>query len=124
MMATVLIIEENEDNMELISFILKGEGYDLIQAGTGEDGVDLALEHRPDVILLDIQLPGIDGYEVLKRIRGTDIGRSIPIIAMTSYAMAGDRERLLAAGCNGYIDKPISPDTVVKQIQATVEGFR
>jgi len=123
-MTTALIIEDNDDNMELISFILKNESYDLIQAKSGEDGVDMALEHRPDVIILDIQLPGIDGYEVLKRIRASEIDGSIPVIAMTSYAMSGDRERLLAAGCNGYIEKPISPEVVAKQIRAIIEKRR
>ena len=123
-MTTALIIEDNDDNMELISFILKNESYDLIQAKSGEDGVDMALEHKPDVIILDIQLPGIDGYEVLKRIRASEIDGSIPVIAMTSYAMSGDRERLLAAGCNGYIEKPISPEVVAKQIRAIIEKRR
>jgi len=116
-MTTALIIEDNDDNMALISFILKSGAYDLIEARTGEQGVDLALQHRPDVIILDIQLPGIDGFEVLKRIRASEIDGSIPIIAMTSFAMTGDREKLLGAGCDGYIEKPIDPATVLQQIQ-------
>jgi len=122
MMTTALIIEDNEDNMVLISFIMKQAGYELIEARTGEEGVDLALSCRPDVIILDIQLPGIDGNEVLRRIRASETGGSIPVVAMTSFAMTGDRERLLAAGCNGYIKKPIDPERVIEQIQDAVEG--
>ena len=121
-MTTALIIEDNEDNMVLISFIMKQAGYELIEARTGEEGVDLALSCRPDVIILDIQLPGIDGNEVLRRIRASETGGSIPVVAMTSFAMTGDRERLLAAGCNGYIKKPIDPERVIEQIQDAVEG--
>lgn len=116
-MTKALIIEDNDDNMVLISFILKQGGYELLEARNGEDGVDLALKERPDVIILDIQLPGIDGYEVLRRIRTSEVDGSIPVIAMTSYAMTGDRERLLAAGCNGYIEKPIDPGRVLEQIR-------
>ncbi|OIO71229.1 MAG: response regulator [Zetaproteobacteria bacterium CG12_big_fil_rev_8_21_14_0_65_55_1124] len=119
-MTTALIIEDNDDNMALISFILQKGGYDLIEARTGEEGVDLALQHKPDLIILDIQLPGIDGFEVLRRIRTSESNGSIPIIAMTSYAMTGDRERLLAAGCNGYIEKPIDPAKVMDQIRAVI----
>jgi len=119
-MTTALIIEDNDDNMALISFILQKGGYDLIEARTGEEGVDLALQHKPDLIILYIQLPGIDGFEVLRRIRTSESNGSIPIIAMTSYAMTGDRERLLAAGCNGYIEKPIDPAKVMDQIRAVI----
>jgi len=121
-MTTALIIEDNDDNMALISFILQKAGYDLLEARTGEAGIDMVLAHRPDFIILDIQLPGIDGYEVLKRIRSSEINGSIPIIAMTSFAMSGDRERLLASGCSGYIEKPFDPKSVIQQIKAVIEG--
>lgn len=120
-MKKALIIEDNDDNMALISFILHKAGFDLLEARTGESGVELALQHRPDVIILDIQLPGIDGYEVLRRIRASEIDGSIPIVAMTSFAMAGDRERLLTSGCNAYIEKPIDPNKVVEQIRTAME---
>jgi two-component system cell cycle response regulator DivK len=119
-MTTALVIEDNEDNMELISFILESNGYQIIKAWTGEEGVSLTLEKQPDFIILDIQLPDIDGYEVLHRIRGTTAGGDIPVIAMTSYAMAGDREKMLAAGCNGYIEKPIDPERVIEQIRRMI----
>ncbi len=123
-MSTVLIIEDNLDNMLLISDILEFNGYALLKAETGLQGVAMAKEHAPDFIILDIQLPDIDGYEVLNRIRANEETDSIPVIAMTSYAMAGDRERLLNAGCNGYIEKPIDPELVMQQIQQVIGDTR
>ena len=121
-MKRVLVIEDNENNMELITFILEESNYRTLKAENGQKGVALALQERPDFIILDIQLPDILGTEVLKMIRSSEIGDSIPIIAMTSYAMAGDREQLLAAGCDGYIEKPIDPITVMNQIEKVVGG--
>lgn len=121
-MPTVLIIEDTPDNMALMTFILHKHGYETIEAETGRKGIDLALAcPRPDFIILDIQLPDMSGYEVLVSIRNSKADGSIPIIAMTSYAMSGDRERLLAAGCNGYIEKPIDPRTVMEQIRKVIE---
>lgn len=117
-MPVALIIEDNPDNMALITFILRKNGYETIEAETGQKGIAQALaEPRPDFIILDIQLPDINGDEVLKLIRKSESSGSIPIIAMTSYAMSGDRDRLLAAGCNGYIEKPIDPMKVMEQIR-------
>lgn len=115
-MKRALVIEDNEDNMELITFLLEANGYQTLRAATGLIGVDLAVRKHPDFILLDIQLPDIMGTEVLQRIRASQVGHTIPIIAITSYAMAGDRERLLKAGCDGYIEKPIDPESVIAQI--------
>ncbi|MCK5003255.1 MAG: response regulator [Gammaproteobacteria bacterium] len=118
---TALIIEDNEDNMVLIAMLLQDAGYETICADTGLKGVQLALGQEPDFVLLDIQLPDINGAEVLKRIRALDADvAGIPIIAMTSYAMSGDREKLLAAGCDGYIEKPIDTMHVIDQIRAIV----
>lgn len=114
---TALIIEDNPNNMELITFILEAHGYQTLRAMTGGEGISMALSGKPDFVLLDIQLPDMDGAEALKAIRATDAGASMPIIAVTSYAMSGDRERLLAAGCNGYIEKPIDPLLIINQIQ-------
>jgi len=118
---TALIVEDNEDNMVLITTLLQTAGYESAWAKTGLKGVQLALEQKPDFIILDIQLPDIDGIEVLKRIRAldTDVAET-PVIAMTSYAMSGDREKLLSAGCDGYIEKPIDPMGVISQIKAIV----
>jgi two-component system cell cycle response regulator DivK len=121
-MKTALIIEDDDNNMELISIILESNGYQYIKAETGQKGIDLAIEKLPDFIILDIQLPDMNGLEVLKRIRASKADGSIPIIAMTSYAMSGDREKLLAAGCNGYIEKPIDPEKVMGQIQSILVG--
>lgn len=119
-MKRVLVIEDNENNMELITFILETHGCSVLKAVCGRAGVEAALRERPDFIVLDIQLPDIMGIEVLRLIRAAEAGRDIPIIAMTSYAMAGDEQRLLAAGCNGYIEKPIDPDRVIGQITRIV----
>jgi two-component system, cell cycle response regulator DivK len=116
-MKTALIIEDNENNLELIRFILEQAQYRTRFAATGLEGVQQALTIPPDFIILDIQLPDINGLEVLKRIRTHPVGKAIPIIAMTSYAMSGDKEKLLAAGCTAYIEKPIDPMLVVGQIQ-------
>ena len=116
-MTNVLVIEDNEKNRYLISFILKAAGYAVIEAVTGEEGVETAIREHPDLVLMDIQLPGIDGYETTRRIRASPGGTKIPIIALTSYAMTGDRERALAAGCTGYVEKPINPDTIMDEIQ-------
>ncbi len=116
-MKTALIIEDNPDNMVLIARFLEKFGYRTLQAVTGMEGFEMALQKRPDFIILDIQLPDIEGTEVLRKIRSSEIGNSIPVIAMTSYAMSGDREKLLSAGCDGYIEKPIDPDRVISQIR-------
>ena len=116
-MKTALVIEDNDNNMELITFIMESAGYATLRAFSGEEGLELSRNDAVDFVILDIQLPGIDGPEVLRQIRAHDATKDLPVIAMTSYAMSGDRERLLAGGCNGYIEKPIRPDKVVEQIE-------
>mgnify|MGYP003605019260 CR=1 FL=1 len=115
-MKRVLVIEDNENNMELISFILESHDCQVLKAVTGRDGYEQTVRERPDFVILDIQLPDIMGTEVLKMIRASPVGASIPVIAMTSYAMAGDEQRLVSAGCSGYIEKPIDPQRVMDQI--------
>lgn len=119
-MTTALIIEDNENNLELIRFILEQAGYKTRSAMTGLEGVQQVLSIPPDFVILDIQLPDINGLEVLKRIRASKISKDIPIIAMTSYAMSGDREKLLAVGCTSYIEKPIDPMLVIEQIEQAI----
>jgi len=116
-MKRILVVEDNEINMYLCSRILKSSGYEVIEARSGEEGVELTIKEKPDLILMDIQLPGIDGLETTKRIRKSEANGEIPIIALTSYAMAGDREKALKAGCTGYIEKPINPDTFMSEIE-------
>lgn len=116
-MKKILVVEDNEKNMYLMCYILEAMGHRPIRAVTGEQGVEMAVTERPDLILMDIQLPGMDGLEAIGRIRASEAGGTIPIIAITSYAMSGDRERLLAAGCNGYIEKPVNPETIMAELQ-------
>lgn len=113
---TILLIEDNEQNCYLMTFLLESYQFDVVVANDGLTGVGLAEQIKPDLILLDIQLPTMDGYEVAKVLRGIASLQRVPIVAVTSYAMVGDREKCLAAGCNGYIEKPISPETFVKEI--------
>jgi CheY-like chemotaxis protein len=103
--------------MYLIGFILRSNGYEVLEATTGEEGVELAIKEKPDLILMDLQLPGIGGLEATKRIRESEADGEIPIVALTSYAMAGDREKALKAGCTGYIEKPIDPETFMAEIE-------
>ena len=112
----ILIIEDNEQNLYLVTFILEKSGYRVFQARSGDEGVRMASVCEPDLILLDIQLPVMDGYTVARELRKIPVLAAIPIIAVTSFAMPGDREQALAAGCTGYIEKPIDPDTFISQV--------
>ena len=114
----VLIIEDNEQNRYLVTFILEANGYDVVQAKDGHEGIELAIQVQPSLILLDIQLPTMDGYAVARKIRTHTNLSAVPIVAITSYAMVGDRERVLAAGCTGYIEKPINPETFIAEVEA------
>ncbi len=116
-MKRILVVEDNETNMYLIRFMLEKSGYEVIEAKEGAVGVELAIKEKPDLIIMDIQLPDIDGLEATKRIRASEADGDIPIIALTSFAMAGDREKALAAGCTGYIEKPINPETIMAEIE-------
>ena len=116
-MKKILVVEDNEINMYLCGRILKNSGYEVIEARSGEEGVELAIKEKPDLILMDIQLSGIDGYEATKRLRKSEADGEIPIIALTSYAMAGDKKKALKAGCTGYIEKPINPETFIAEIE-------
>jgi two-component system, cell cycle response regulator DivK len=118
-MKRILIIEDTEDNRQIIGDLLSNAGYDLIEAVDGLEGVAAAEREKPDLILMDIQLPGIDGYEATRRIRAIPALASVPIIAVTSYALSGDEAKTREAGCDGYIAKPYSP----RQLLATVREF-
>jgi two-component system cell cycle response regulator DivK len=113
----VLVIEDNEQNLYLIRFLLEKNGFTVVEATDGEQGVEKANEIKPHLILLDIQLPKMDGYAVARELRKNSDLAGTPIVAVTSYAMAGDRERVLAAGADGYIEKPIDPEKFVDQIK-------
>jgi CheY-like chemotaxis protein len=118
-MKRILVIEDNDQNLYLVTVLLENSGHQVIPAHDGETGIRLADEDAPDLILLDIQLPVMDGYEVARRLRRLENVARIPIVAVTSFAMVGDREKAIAAGCTGYIEKPINPDTFISQI----DGF-
>jgi two-component system, cell cycle response regulator DivK len=113
----ILVIEDNEQNLYLITFILDKNGFSVISARDGQEGIDKACNETPTLILLDIQLPRMDGYEVARRLRQIDALKDTPIIAVTSYAMVGDREKSLDAGCTGYMEKPINPVTFLDEIR-------
>lgn len=119
-MKKVLVIEDNLDNMRLITYALERSGYEVIAAETGEEGVELAIRELPFFIIMDINLPGIDGLEATRRIRASKANGTIPIIAITSFAMFGDRGKVLEAGCSAYFEKPIDPLTIVKSIHAAI----
>jgi two-component system, cell cycle response regulator DivK len=104
----VLVVEDNERNMKLFCDVLEASGYRTLEATTGEQAVQLAIEHGPNLVLMDIQLPDIDGVEALGRVRTDERSASIPVVALTAQAMEGDRERFLAAGFDGYVSKPVN----------------
>lgn len=117
MTGRILVIEDNQDNITLIDYLLTAHGYEPLLARNGADGVRLAIEHRPDVVLLDIRMAGMDGYEVATTIKGEPDLCDVKIIAVTASAMIGDRESIVAAGFDGYIDKPIDPETFVASVE-------
>jgi len=115
----ILVVEDNEKNMKLFRDVLQAKGYETFEATSGEQAVELATAHIPDLILMDVQLPGIDGIEALARIQADERTNAIPVVALTAQAMSGDRERFLESGFDGYISKPVD---VLEFIQ-TVAGY-
>lgn len=122
MKQTILIIEDNEQNMYMLSYLLEQSNYTIIKAYNGKDGLKLAHENHPEIILIDIQLPDMDGYEICNKLSHNGLPKSTVIIAVTSYAMGGDKEKALEAGADGYLEKPINPDTFVNQMESIVKG--
>jgi len=117
MNAKILLIEDNPQNRYLTAFLLERRGHEVFQAESGPQGLEMAAQIRPDLILLDIQLPGMDGHAVARALKSDPHCKLIPIVAVTSYAMQGDREKSLAAGAEGYIEKPINPGTFVQEVE-------
>ena len=113
----VLVVEDNQKNLKLVRDVLVHHGFEVVEASTGEDGVRLAAETAPDLILMDLQLPGIDGVEALRRIRSDHTLGRIPVVAVTAFAMDHDRERALQSGFTGYVDKPISVRDLAQQVR-------
>lgn len=116
MTTKILYIEDNDQNFYLVHFILTAKGYEVTRARDGREGIALASSLRPDLILLDIQLPGMDGYDTARELRKDPSNERTPIVALTSYAMTGDKEKALEAGCTGYIEKPINPTLFTGQV--------
>jgi two-component system, cell cycle response regulator DivK len=113
----ILVVEDQEDNRQILRDLLGNAGYELIEAENGEEALAAVARQRPDLILMDIQLPVMDGYEATRRIRTNPDLKSVPIIAVTSYALAGDESKALAAGCDGYVSKPYSPRELLAKVR-------
>jgi CheY-like chemotaxis protein len=113
----VLVVEDNDKNMKLFRDVLQATGYTTFEATSGEDAVSVALAHQPALVLMDVQLPGIDGVEALARLRQDERTASIPVLALTAQAMSGDRERFLAAGFDGYLSKPVDVPELLQAVQ-------
>ena len=113
----ILVVEDNERNMRLFRDVLQAAGHRTLEASTGERAVELATDHGPDLVLMDIQLPGIDGVEALGRLRADERTRAVPVLALTAQAMEGDRERFLAAGFDGYLSKPVNIAELVDTVR-------
>lgn len=119
-MATILLVEDNADNRDIYRTVLEHFGYDVVEAHDGEVGIRLARERRPDLILMDISIPKVDGWEATRRIKSDASTRSIPVIALTAHALEEDRERAREAGCDGYLAKPVEPRRVVQEVERFV----
>ncbi len=121
-MPTILIVEDNEMNRDMLSRRLQRRGYEIVVATDGEAGVAAAAEHRPDLVLMDMSLPVIDGWEATRRIKADPATSAIPVIALTAHAMAGDREKAMAAGCDDYDTKPIEMPSLIEKIGRLLGG--
>ena len=114
---TILVVDDHEDNRRILRDLLRNAGYEVVEATTGEDGIAIAKARRPDLVLMDIQLPGIDGYEATRRIKADEALRRIPLIVVTSYALSGDDAKALAAGADAYVAKPFSPRAMLAKVR-------
>ena len=121
---TVLLVEDNEDNLVVYRTILEHVGFRVLEARDGEEGVSRAKENLPDLILMDISIPKIDGWEATQRLKADDNTKAIPIIALTAHALEEDRQKALQAGCDGYLAKPVEPRRVVQEVERFVGPAR
>ncbi len=118
----ILVVEDQEDNRKILRDLLTSADFEVIEAEDGEAGLLAAAAHRPDLILMDVQLPGIDGYEATRRLKGDALLRGIPVIAVTAHALNGAEQEARAAGCDGYIAKPISPRQLLQKVREYFPG--
>jgi two-component system cell cycle response regulator DivK len=118
----VLVVDDNQDSRELVVKVLKNKGYEMIEATDGEEAIEKAVGERPDLILLDISIPKLDGYEVTRRLKSREEFKETPIVALTAHAMKGDRAKALEAGCEGYISKPINIRELPAQVKSFIKG--
>ena len=116
----ILIVEDDIQSLYMLTFLLESNNYEVLQSNTGVDGIQKAKTYHPDAIILDIQLPEMDGYKVSRELKGNQQMKNIPIIVVTSFAMMGDRNKALEAGATGYIEKPINPDTFISQMESFI----
>jgi two-component system, cell cycle response regulator DivK len=124
MAARILLIEDNPANLELATYLLQTGGYEVLTAEDGEEGLALLEQQRPDIVVTDLQMPVLDGYEVLRRLREDPSFDAMPVIAVTAFSMSGDRAKVLSAGFDGYLSKPIVPEIFVSQIDAFLKAGR
>jgi two-component system cell cycle response regulator DivK len=118
----ILVVDDNQDSRELVVKVLKNKGYEIIEATDGEEAIEKAVGERPDLILLDISIPKLDGYEVTRRLKSREEFKDLPIVALTAHAMKGDRAKALEAGCEGYISKPINIRELPEQVKSYLKG--
>ena len=118
----ILVVEDNELNLKLVRDVLSHAGFDVVEATTGEQCVVLAAECRPDLVLMDLQLPGIDGTEAMRRLRSDPLTQQVPVVAVTAFAMADDREQAIRSGFDGYLAKPISARQLASQVRGYLDG--
>jgi two-component system cell cycle response regulator DivK len=118
----ILIVEDNEDSRELVAKVLRNKGYLIVEAVDGEEAIDKVVSEKPDLVLLDISIPKLDGYEVARRLKSMEDVKDIPIVAVTAHAMKGDREKVIAAGFEGYISKPVNVRELPDQVKSYLRG--
>ncbi|PKQ37818.1 MAG: two-component system response regulator [Actinobacteria bacterium HGW-Actinobacteria-1] len=117
MVRKILLVEDNPQNRYLVTFLLEKNGYDVVVAEDGEEAISAVAEHVPDLILMDVQLPKLDGYEATRRIKSDQRFASIPLVALTAHSMKGDRGKAMAAGCDDYVTKPVDADQLIGRIK-------